>query len=133
LKKLVLACAVVFSACENNSLPIDLSNPTVELDAFSGRPNPRWQLTAVEAGELEDRLSGIPETSPAAIPDNLGYRGFRILDGSQRITVSSNGYIVVHDAKGDKFYRDTKGVEDLLIEQAQKRGYGQLLIRTRQR
>jgi hypothetical protein len=47
----------------------------VEADVFSGRPNPRWTLDADAAGELTERLAGLP-AAPLAEPfDGLGYRG----------------------------------------------------------
>ncbi len=52
----------------------------VELDAFSGRPNPRWELTASEAAEVTRLISGLslaPE-APAREPPGLGYRGFML-------------------------------------------------------
>jgi hypothetical protein len=55
----------------------------VELDLFSGRPNPRWQLNEVQAtklGELHSQLPAAAEMSPA--PPGLGYRGFLYSLGS---------------------------------------------------
>jgi hypothetical protein len=49
----------------------------VELDIFSGRPNPRWPLSGREAQGLRDLHSGLPlgpDRVPA--PPGLGYRGF---------------------------------------------------------
>ncbi len=49
----------------------------VELDIFSGRPNPRWQLDeriARQLGELHHRLARTTD-SPPTVP-GLGYRGF---------------------------------------------------------
>jgi hypothetical protein len=55
----------------------------VELDVFSGRPNPRWELDEhadQQLRELHRRLA--PSVSPPAEPPGLGYRGFRYtLDG----------------------------------------------------
>jgi hypothetical protein len=57
----------------------------VELDAFSGRPNPRWELTGPQAAEILARLRALPPLPdrPAGA-DGLGYRGFvlRATDGS---------------------------------------------------
>ena len=50
----------------------------IELDIFSGRPNPRWTLNAAEEAELLQRLLDrtVP-TAPMTITDGkLGYRGF---------------------------------------------------------
>ncbi|HEV2720064.1 MAG TPA: hypothetical protein VG323_08600 [Thermoanaerobaculia bacterium] len=54
----------------------------VELDIFSGRPNPRWRLGDAEAArvrELIDALAPAPAAAPPE-PPGLGYRGFRIDD-----------------------------------------------------
>jgi hypothetical protein len=55
----------------------------VELDIFSGRPNPRWRLDeagAAELGELHHRLE-VAAARPTE-PPGLGYRGFLYsLDG----------------------------------------------------
>ena len=49
---------------------------TVEVDLFSGRPNPRWPLTEAEARDLAALLAGRSDSSSA--PPPLGYRGFVI-------------------------------------------------------
>jgi len=49
----------------------------VELDVFSGRPNPRWELdepSSQKLRHLQSRLSRARETPPE-VP-GLGYRGF---------------------------------------------------------
>lgn len=53
--------------------------PRIELDVFSGRPNPTWELTRDQTAELA-RLHATLEPAKAAtvIPDALGYRGFKL-------------------------------------------------------
>jgi hypothetical protein len=49
----------------------------IELDIFSGRPNPRWQLDeriARQLAALHRKLPAIGEPRPE--PSGLGYRGF---------------------------------------------------------
>ena len=48
----------------------------VELDVFSGRPNPAWGLTAGQAAQFAGLLAALPEAPAAAPPGQLGYRGF---------------------------------------------------------
>ena len=49
----------------------------VELDIFSGRPNPAWPLDEAAAGELRRRLAALsPSPAGAPEPPGLGYRGF---------------------------------------------------------
>ncbi len=47
----------------------------VELDIFSGRPNPCWTMTAAEALAFTDRLDGLPPAEPCPLFAGLGYRG----------------------------------------------------------
>lgn len=56
---------------------MDAPTMQVEIDLFSGRPNPVWELTAAEVPALRARLEALPAGAPAALPDRLGYRGLR--------------------------------------------------------
>jgi hypothetical protein len=49
---------------------------TVELDLYSGRPNPTWDLSGADTRTLETMLRSLPTAPPAAPADTLGYRGF---------------------------------------------------------
>jgi hypothetical protein len=51
-------------------------NLQVELDAFSGRPNPRWDLKDDQAAEFLKLLRGLSPAESAIQPPGLGYRGF---------------------------------------------------------
>jgi Tol biopolymer transport system component len=50
----------------------------VELDVFSGRPNPIWSLPDAQRKELLARLAGLPPSTLARYPDRLGYRGLLV-------------------------------------------------------
>ncbi len=54
----------------------------VELNIFSGRPNPRWHLTGPQEVSFWGVLSRIirrPSVQPAeSLPDGLGYRGLTV-------------------------------------------------------
>ena len=52
----------------------------VELDAFSGRPNPRWRLSDSEAAELVRLIAGLAPAPGGSSPHlpGLGYRGFQL-------------------------------------------------------
>lgn len=129
MKKLLLTAVMILGAC-SDTLSVDLSNTTVELDAFSGLPNPRWQLTETEEEALERKLQELPATAPGALPDVLGYRGFRIVDENgvqERITVTRNGFIIKHENSGDRWYEDKHRAELYLMQTAQARGYGSVL------
>jgi hypothetical protein len=48
----------------------------VEIDIFSGKPNPAWVLTKTEADSFVKKLSTMSRTSATKLSGNLGYRGF---------------------------------------------------------
>jgi hypothetical protein len=57
----------------------------VELDIFSGMPNPTWVLTEAEADSFARRLAQLPESAAGELPGHLGYRGFivRVTEGAR--------------------------------------------------
>lgn len=73
----------------------------VELDLYSGMPNPTWTLTDAEADSLVKQLAALPRTSATDLAGNLGYRGFivRVTQGAdtQLIRIQTG---TVHIAKG---------------------------------
>ena len=51
----------------------------VELDAFSGQPNPRWELTADESAEFLAQFQKLNRASSSGTAfEGLGYRGFLV-------------------------------------------------------
>lgn len=63
----------------------------VELDIFSGRPNPRWLLDEEQSRGLVELLASLPPANPApATEPGLGYRGFRFRG------IPGEGDVVVH-------------------------------------
>jgi hypothetical protein len=58
----------------------------VELDIFSGRPNPRWELDEIQGMELRQMQSLLEASNQTpAEPPALGYRGFWYSDAAGRI------------------------------------------------
>lgn len=69
----------------------------VELDAFSGRPNPRWEFDEASSDALRQlvaRLAAGSERPPE--PPGLGYRGFVFTDGADR-SRAYKGYVIQSD------------------------------------
>ena len=48
----------------------------VELDIFSGMPNPAWTLTEFEADSFVQQVTALPQDQARDLAGNLGYRGF---------------------------------------------------------
>ena len=102
---------------------------SIELDVFSGRPNPAWALEKEEAKHLNDLLQNLPVEQSPVPADGLGYRGFIVTidDGStiQKAHVCAGK--VWADIDSSKVFTDKNGVEQLLMQMANKRGYGDIL------
>jgi hypothetical protein len=91
----------------------------VELDIFSGRPNPRFVLSSVEEEIVTDLCEGLPAGAGAASPaqGGLGYRGFRILDSQSNLEAIVQG-TAVQIRKGTAATMDVKFDEDRRLELA---------------
>jgi len=48
----------------------------VELDIYSGRPNPTWTLSSQDGDSFDSKLAALPAAQPSTLPNPLGYRGF---------------------------------------------------------
>ena len=65
----------------------------VELDIFSGNPNPRWELDGSHSQRLLQIQDGLETSDLApAEPPGLGYRGFRYSDATGRVR-AYRGYV----------------------------------------
>ena len=93
-------------------LLVGCTTSKVELDIFSGVPNPTWMLTFSEASDLTSRISRLdPTEETGQRPENLGYRGFIV----QTIAASSatvqtirayHGNVEVVDSTKTAYYLD---------------------------
>lgn len=96
----------------------------VEVDMFSGRPNPHWELTVPEAREFARRFQSL-STHPAAgaVNEGLGYRGLIVRErtpeaaGDDREIVISNGLVVDrHNGNSKQFTDRNRALEKWLIQ-----------------
>ena len=73
------ACAAALAlpalACGSSPAPPVAAPAQVELDIFSGRPNPTWTLSDADDADLRARLAALPSASAATLHSDLGYRG----------------------------------------------------------
>jgi hypothetical protein len=129
---ILLALSLFPAACSP-----EMSNPVrtaahvsqigVELDAFSGRPNPTWTLAPQLARTVRDALSDSrSEAPPLAVPGNLGYRGFIVRHDGQEVRVYK-GRILFNDAGRARTVFDAEGVEALLAADARQRGFADVV------
>ena len=104
----------------------------VEIDAYSGRPNPNFDLPPLDAQELAKLLRDLPHAKGTPPESGLGYRGFVISNDAgvlsglpRRVRVFAGRVIAEHGAHAD-VYDDIRSAEDWLKQRAARAGYGSL-------
>jgi hypothetical protein len=109
---------------------------TVRLFVFSGRPDPEFELPEEIAADLHQRLGHIPEDQRAEVieavpppPPQLGYRGLlvRMGEGDVEQVLVYGGVISFRRGGRPHSWRDTTGIEPLLLEAAGRLGHQELL------
>ena len=124
----VFVVVVGTSACAEKQTVNLVSDTTVELDAFSGLPNPEWKLTAAQTSQLEGLLADLEETNAAVPEARLGYRGFYVRNADTRLQIT-NGLVIIWNRETPAVYRDSRGAEDFLRSLAVAHGYGEVVNR----
>ncbi|BDI05599.1 hypothetical protein CATMQ487_25690 [Sphaerotilus microaerophilus] len=104
----------------------------IEIDIYSGRPNPGWNPTPDEEVQLRRLLRRVTAPSEAPAPEDLGYRGFLVLDATDATSLGSQLRVyrgrIYSEARGARrAWADFGGVEDWLRQQAIHHGLGDLL------
>jgi hypothetical protein len=110
------------------------SSVQVRLLIFSGRPDPEWGVDAAALEALSERVRAAvgKERAYATEPGGVGYRGFLLqheeaeLDLPRHLVVF-HGVIIERPGPAATYWRDVAGVEDWLLEDAWRRGHGEVL------
>jgi hypothetical protein len=88
-----------------------MTNVVVEIDIFSGMPNPAWTLSEAQANEFLAKLGELPETKGKSRSGNLGYAGLivRMEQGANKELHIQNGFVEIRGATGSsRFLLDPK-------------------------
>ena len=81
----------------------------VELDIFSGNPNPVWILSKADGVLFLKKLAMLPQASAKELHDDLGYRGFivEVTNETEGCLVRvQNGTIQLSQNDTNVYYRD---------------------------
>jgi hypothetical protein len=115
----VFAATLVLCACASvTSIPLP-SELVVEVDVYSGRPNPEFAVGAADAAAIRERLRALPRATGAALPEGrLGYRGFSLKQPGRlpQVYVGSGLIVVYGSGEAEELYRDAHGLERFLID-----------------
>src|SRR5262245_50509919 len=80
----------------------------IEVDLFSGRPNPHWELSAAESGEVLALLDALPACPFGPPPESLAFRGFVLtIPGTGERIVSYRGNVWRLKPAGNTCFRDS--------------------------
>lgn len=102
---------------------------SVEVDLFSGQPNPKWEMSQEQADHFYQMLQQRSTIVQAELFDGLGYRGFIIEtapapeSGGRMLVSVQGGIIKVVESTGQQiiYYEDTnQELEKWLFEQSQQ-------------
>jgi hypothetical protein len=105
---------------------------TIELDIYSGRPNPSWEMDAKQTDDLLKKLAKLSILPKGGLDmqDGLGYRGFniKIVDENAK----NEAPIIVKVFHGiiridDNVFEDTVLIEKNLLNQAKQNGYKNII------
>ena len=81
----------------------------VELDIFSGNPNPVWILSGTDGDLYLKKLAMLPQASAKELHDDLGYRGFIVKvtnETEESLVRVQNGTIQLSQNDTNVYYRD---------------------------
>lgn len=81
----------------------------VELDIFSGNPNPAWFLSNQDGTIFLDKLAELPKAPVRELSAKLGYRGFIVQvtnDSEQSLVKFQNGIVQLSKGESKVYYRD---------------------------
>ena len=117
--------AIMLVAC--GTADFNFTRTRIELDIFSGRPNPSWTITSLEADTLAALLADLSAAvAPAEVA--LGYRGFLV--GADVRSSPETGLTRVFSgavSRGKLHFADSKGAEQWLKTNARKYGFGAIV------
>lgn len=88
----------------------------VDVDLFSGRPNPNWALDAAGASEVLALVDALPACPCGPPPEALGFRGFVLtVPGTGERVISYRGTVWRLGPAGTKCFQDSDRKLDRLL------------------
>jgi len=95
-------------ALQTQGWALGMTTVDVEIDIFSGMPNPVWTLTDAQATELLAKLAALQETEAKPRSSHLGYRGLiiRIQQEADQEIYIQKGFVEVGGTRASTFFSD---------------------------
>jgi hypothetical protein len=98
----------------------------LELDAFSGRQNPKWMLSEERAAGISSQIGSLSVAADQPRLPDLGFRGFVLRSGEESIRVFG-GRVIIDKPGTTIIFRDTKGIQQELENEARGHGFAAVL------
>ena len=112
-----------FDVAQSQLVQAHMTGVEVEVDIFSGTPNPHWTLSESDAAVFISKFSGLRKTAARPRSANLGYRGLIVRmpqEAGRRIYIQ-NGVVEVRNGTSCTFFLDPhRSLEHWLIEAGRK-------------
>lgn len=100
----------------------------VEVDMFSGRPNPHWELTVPESQDFAQRFQSLStHRGEGVVNEGLGYRGLIVreraeeVEGDRKIVISNGLVVARRNGKSKQFIDENRALEKWLIQTGEGR------------
>ena len=107
-------------SADDDAGPATAGEPArVELDVFSGRPNPAWTLSADDDAALRGRLAALPAAPAAELHNDLGYRGLVVTlseAGTPRVVRIQRGHVKADGAQPADRADEGRALERWVLE-----------------
>lgn len=101
----------------------------VEVDVYSGRPNPRWDLSPQQAEEFLKMVRSLPKGErDTALDEGLGYRGLNVTgdklkqEGYDKLVIGKGIVVAQEGSESQQFTDKDRALERWLLQT----GKGQL-------
>ncbi|MEG4236606.1 hypothetical protein QUA27_03435 [Microcoleus sp. Pol14C6] len=105
----------------------------VEVDMFSGRLNPQWELTVQESQQFTQRLQSLStHQGEGSVNEGLGYRGLIVresgeeVEGEREIVISNGLIVAISKGKSQQLTDKNRTLEKWLIQTGEGRLDGEL-------
>ena len=124
LALLILSCSLNYKTQtrSRNSTLKSVKRATVTLQIYSGRENPKWNLTGKQVNELLALLDNLSKSQPIIFNGGLGYTGFRVaLDKNgtktKREIIAYRGQILYRKDNSKEYFTDSeRSLEKFLLK-----------------
>lgn len=115
---------LILSGCNPQSpdslIATQADGPRIEVDIFSGRPNPRMEIESAVVEDISRQVTELQSIDPTAVPEHMGYRGLLVILNGETVMRLYDGLVFVNQGDALAYYSDPgRNLEMNLLKQIQ--------------